>query len=358
MTNIITLNGKQVAAFNGYSIGSYNDKEVTQAITNDNKEPLFDTTGIENINGLTYPFKINTVCNDERLTITSQCSLYIFLNLFSVHKPFNDPTIYLNNSLENTTLRSVSDSTAPFSIWNGASIGQEGTLRYILYMEDLPAYTYNSNGVISNLYVNYIPGSTTYYYKGENFYEGYESSVDIDDMTWKDHYMTDVFGITTSLWNYHDSPEPLAIQNFPNAYKAQDLEFRQPHNGGSYTGNFITFDFSNYIGKTIKIHYDVYQNKQAKEEGKYTFYKIALLDHIPTAQEILNDFNATNLTISGSIAPDSESPKREVSVARVTETNHIFTLYPYPSDLDINQTGLEGYTANRFDIKSISIDNN
>ena len=59
MTNIITLNGKQVAAFNGYSIGSYNDNEVTQAITNDNKEPLFNTTGIENIDGLTYPFKIN-----------------------------------------------------------------------------------------------------------------------------------------------------------------------------------------------------------------------------------------------------------------------------------------------------------
>ena len=116
MTNIITLNGKQVAAFNGYSIGSYNDKEVTQAITNDNKEPLFDTTGIENINGLTYPFKINVICNDERLTITSQCFLYKALNLFTPYNPYNDPTIYLNNSIENTTLRSVSDSTAPFSV--------------------------------------------------------------------------------------------------------------------------------------------------------------------------------------------------------------------------------------------------
>ena len=355
MTNIITLNGKQVAAFNGYSIGSYNDNEVTQAITNDNKEPLFDTTGIENINGLTYPFKINVICNDERLTITEQCGLYRDIVFLSISK---DPSIYLHTSIENATLRSVSDITAPFSQWNSASIGEEGTIRYIFYIEDLPAYTYNQDGVIKNLYINYIPGSTTYYYKGENFYEGYESSVDIDEMTWKDHYMTDVFDITTSLWAYIDTEALPSIQNFPNAYKAQDLEFRQPHNGGLYTGNFITFDFSNYIGKTIKINYDVYQNKKAKEEGKYTFYKIELLNHIPTAEEILNDFNATNVTISGSIAPDSESPEHSWSAAHVTEANHIFTLYPSPTNLDHNQTGLEGYTANRFDIKSISIKNN
>lgn len=355
MTNIITLNGKQVAAFNGYSIGSYNDKEVTQAITNDNKEPLFDTTGIENINGLTYPFKINVICNDERLTITSQCFLYKALNLFTPYNPYNDPTIYLNNSIENTTLRSVSDSTAPFSVWNQASIGQEGTLRYILYMEDLPAYTYNSDGVISNLYVNYIPGSTIHYYYGEN-YEGFQSSVDIDDMTWKDHYMTDIFNITNSTWSYRDTDELPSIQNYPNTYRMKNLLIKgtSPY----YGGNFVTFDFSNYIGKSIHIYFNVYANAQAVEEGKYTFYKIVLLHHIPTAQEILNDLNSTNLTISGSIAPDEESPKQDGYTAHVTEANHIFTLYANPADLDHNQTGLEGYTANRFDIKYISIDNN
>lgn len=354
MTNIITLNGNQVAAFNGYSIGSYNNKEVTQAITNDNKEPLFNTTGIENIDGLTYPFKINVICNDERLSLTTNSILYSKILLDDKN---NDPKINITNWLDNSNLRPVSNTTAPFSEWNSSSIGQEGTTRYIFYIEDLPAYTYNQDGVIKNLYINYIPGSTTYYYKGENFYEGYESSVDIDEMTWKDHYMTDVFGITTSLW-FYDPAIPLVIENFPNAYKAQDLEFRQPHNSGSYTGNFITFDFSNYIGKTIIIYYDVYQNKQAKEEGKYTFYKINLLNHIPTAEEILNDFNATNVTITGIIAPDSESRKTIWSAAHVTEANHIFTLYPSPTNLDHNQTGLEGYTANRFDIKSISIDNN
>lgn len=354
MTNIITLNGNQVAAFNGYSIGYYNDKEVTQAITNDNKEPLFDTTGIENINGLTYPFKINVICNDERLTITEQCFLYYVITEIP-WSWISDPNINLSNSIENTTLRSVSDSIAYFSKWNGVSVGQEGTLRYIFYMEDLPAYTYNQDGVIENLYINYIPGSTTYYYDGEN-YEGFQSWVDIDDMTWKDHYMTDIFNITNSTWSYRDTDELPSIQNFPNTYRMKNLQIRgtSPY----YGGNFITFDFSNYIGKSIHIYFNVYQNEQAKEEGKYTFYKMELLNNIPTAQEILNDFNSTNLTISGSIAPDSESPKQDMYTAHVTEADHIFTLYANPADLDHNQTGLEGYTANRFDIKYISIDNN
>ena len=94
MTNIITLNGNQVAAFNGYSIGSYNNNEVTQAITNNNKEPLFDTNGIENINGLTYPFKINFKCNDERLSLTTNSILYSKILLDDKN---NDPSINITN---------------------------------------------------------------------------------------------------------------------------------------------------------------------------------------------------------------------------------------------------------------------
>ena len=174
MINIITLNGNEVASFNWYSIGSYNDEEVTQAITNDNKEPLFDTNGIENINGLTYPFKITSKCNDERLSLTTNSILYskIFLD-----DKNNDPSINITNWLDNGNLRPVSNITAPFSQWNIKLKSPNGTdyptiiadyLKYDLNMEDLPSYTYNLDGVTSNLNVNYTPGQYTYYYHGSN----------------------------------------------------------------------------------------------------------------------------------------------------------------------------------------------
>ena len=83
------------------------------------------------------------------------------------------------------------------------------------------------------------------------------------------------------------------------------------------------------------------------------FFKIKLIDHIPTAQEILNDFNATDVTVNA-MAPNEGYGAEFNAVALITESNHILTLYANPANLDHNQTGLEGYTANRFDIHYIS----
>ena len=343
MINIITLNDKQIASFNGYSIGSYNDNEVTQAITNDNKEPLFDTTGIENINGLTYPFKINAICNDERLSLTPDCTLYVKILSDNRNK---DSAINITNWLETGNLRPVSNTTAPFSQWN-SNFERPNYVNYILNMNDLPAYTYNSDGVTSKLYINYIPEKVLQYHRGAN-YSDIKESVEIDWLTWKDHYMTDLFNITTSKWTYNGTDGLPVIQNYSNTYQPDNLESRKL-NDGIYSGNFITFDFSDYIGKTIRIYFIVHHNEQAKAEGKYTFFKIDLIDHIPTAQEILNDFNATDVTFR-SMAPNEGYGAEFKVEALIKESNHILTLYANPA----NQTDLNGYTANRFDIHYIS----
>ena len=343
MINIITLNDKQIASFNGYSIGSYNDNEVTQAITNDNKEPLFDTTGIENINGLTYPFKINAICNDERLSLTTNSILYSKILLDDKN---NDPLINITNWLDDGNLRPVSNTTAPFSQWN-SNFERPNYVNYILNMNDLPAYTYNSDGVTSKLYINYIPEKVLQYHRGAN-YSDIKESVEIDWLTWKDHYMTDLFNITTSKWTYNGTDGLPVIQNYSNTYQPDNLESRKL-NDGIYSGNFITFDFSDYIGKTIRIYFIVHHNEQAKAEGKYTFFKIDLIDHIPTAQEILNDFNATDVTFR-SMAPNEGYGAEFKVEALIKESNHILTLYANPA----NQTDLNGYTANRFDIHYIS----
>ena len=359
MINVITLNDKQVASFNGYSIGSYNDNEVTQAITNDNKEPLFDATGIENIDGLTYPFKISVKCNDERLSITPNSIMY---SKILQDDKNNNPAINITNWLENTNLRPVSNTTAPFSQWNTSfetSTGVEDTTyypKYIINMEDLPAYTYNLDGVTSNLYINYTTGEWTAYYHGANYFD-IKESVDIEWLTWKDHYMTDVFNITTSEWTYKATDSLPVIQDYSNTYKPIDLKIRNLTND-VYSGNFITFDFSEYKYKhrRFKIGLTVYQNEQAKEEGKYTLYHIELNDYIPTPEYILKDFNTTDRPVVG-IAPGDKISQDLELFGYIDPGAYIFTLYAPPFNLNHDQDGHEGYMANRFDIRYILFDN-
>ena len=359
MINIITLNDKQLASFNGYSIGSYNGNEVTQAITNDNKEPLFDTTGIENINGLSYPFTIHVKCNDERLSITPNSIMY---SKILQDDKNNNPAINITNWLENANLRPVSNTTAPFSQWNTILLDADTSdlpyiqAKYVLNMENLPAYTYNLNGVTSNLDVIYTRGEWTYYYHGSN-YSDIKESVDIDWLTWKDHYMTDVFNITTSEWTYKETDSLPVIQDYPNTYKPIDLKIRNLTNA-VYSGNFIIFDFSayKYTHSDFKIGITVYQNEQAKAEGKYTFFMPKLLDHIPTAQYILQDFNATDKSVLWMAPSDKISVDHEL-LGKIHPDRYIYVVYIPPYNIDHDSDGHEGYMANRFDIRYIKFCN-
>ena len=178
--------------------------------------------------------------------------------------------------------------------------------------------------------------------------------------------MTQVFNITTSEWTYKETDALPVIEDYHHTYQPIDLNIRDLTNDG-YSGRFVTFDFNNYgVGpRSFAIGVTVYQNEQAKQEGKYTFYQIQLLDHIlsdpnPTAERILQDFNTTAPVGSAEyvsyMEPDKISQDFEIT-GQITLNSHIYTLYAPPYNIDHDASGHEGYMANRFDIKYIKIAN-
>lgn len=343
MTNIITLNGKQLAALNGQSVGQLNDKEVTQAIVKTNKQPFFDNSGNENISGLVYPFVITPVCNYDELSLTSINGYWgpviREMETFESNLP---TTIKVTNSFDKTTLRPTRNVTDYFSQWNTFTTSDG---KYRVEMDDLPAYTYNPEGITEKCRIIYNPGNSVTYKQVGN-------EVMVDGMYWRNHTIKDVFPYTSLYWLSVGGTAVPTIHEIDYGWIKQHL-YVYDYNDTDITGDMIRFDFSKQIGKKVTIKLKLYNAGW----GRDTYFNIDLTPHTPTASEIHQDKYAWHAENPDQTVYASDQEREVELTANITAESHILTLYAHPYKMDIYH-GFEGDNGKIFDILSISFDNN